>query len=162
MRRLRQGGIALAVLLGLAMPALAGDQDGQSSSGGSGLLATLFGQTGKKPESMDDKPIVVAPVSTERASTLFEREQGTLLRRMEVCGKLKEIALQAGDQEQLNRIEQLEERIWPLYQQRTANLPVSPAVAREDNARLDQTRSPLGRQPSPDSGRSANLGGDAK
>ena len=109
MRRLKRGGIALALLLGLAAAALAGDQDSPSSSTGSSWWGSWFGQKDKPAEKkpikpIDEQPLAPAPAGPNLAASVFEREQANFLRRTQVCDQLKRFALQAGDADQLHRL----------------------------------------------------------
>ncbi len=152
MRRLRRGGIALALLLGLATPILAGDQDSPS---GSNWLTNMFGPkdkpTDNRPTTAGADPVVRLDVgesdrsqspaaSADGAAALREREMATYLRRIQVCDKLKQFAMDANDMEQLRRIEQLEERVGRIYQKRTASLSGSAPRTGTDNANLGGNR----------------------
>src|SRR5207245_2537388 len=60
----------------------------------------------------------VDPVNAERT-----RAEAALMRRLEVCDKLKEIALRNNDVELLRKAEQLDERVRSAYVQHAGNLP---------------------------------------
>jgi hypothetical protein len=72
-------------------------------------------QTEKKPASV--KPARVADEAAERS-----REEAALLRRLQVCDKLKDIAIRTDDKDLLRRAEVLEERAQAAYAQRIARL----------------------------------------
>jgi hypothetical protein len=148
MRRLKRGGIALAVLLGLAMPVLAADQDAPASSNWWG---SWFGgkdkPAEKKPQlQKDDQPAVPIPAAGDSAATVFTREWDAYFRRIAVCDRLESYALQAGDNEAVRRVQQLKERVDVLYKERTANLSGKPATSAIDEAALQQN---LGTRSSP-------------
>lgn len=114
---------------------------------GPGLINKLFGDDKprpieKKPAARSDKesaarsdketarsatkPSKPASVADEAAAER-KREQDTLLRRLAVCDKLTEIAVQTRDVDLQHVAEQLEERAQTAYAQRTAHLPCSNA-----------------------------------
>src|SRR4051794_39600229 len=111
MRGLKHGGWALAALLGLGVAVQAGDApvDGKGSSAG-----WWGGWFGKKDKPDDKKPAlqvqdrpVAAPSPAELAATIRERELNSYMRRLEVCDRLKELAFQANNEDQVRQIEQL-------------------------------------------------------
>jgi hypothetical protein len=78
-----------------------------------------------RPEKSDkvetpDRPRVLG---VEAAAAIRAREEAVLLRRQEVCLKLLQIATETGDLELQNQAEQLNERAWNVYLQRTGKLP---------------------------------------
>jgi hypothetical protein len=81
----------------------------------------------KPPEA----PVKVAPVVDEAAQQR-NREEAAYLRRLAVCDKLKQIAYQTNDEKLQRQAEQLDERVWEVYSQRIAHLPVGhPDLERE-------------------------------
>ncbi len=62
-----------------------------------------------------------APVADE-STALRSREEATLLRRLAVCDRLKEIAIRTNDSDLLARAEALDERARTTYAQHTASL----------------------------------------
>ena len=54
------------------------------------------------------------------AFSLLSKEQAKFLRRQKVCDRLREVALENGDDELERQAELLEQRAWWLYEQRTA------------------------------------------
>jgi len=169
MRRLKRGGIALAVLLGLAVPVLAGDQDGKTDSNWWG---SWFGRKDKPVENKaqlqkDNQPVVAAPAAADSAANVFAREWDAYFRRIAVCDRLESYALQAGDNEAVRRVQQLKERVDAIYKQRTASLSGKPATSAIDEAALQQNLGTRSSQTSllPQGGtagesRTANLGGN--
>lgn len=71
-------------------------------------------ETAKKPAE-PPKPRVVDEAVAERA-----QEEANLMRRLQVCDKLMEIAIRTNDTELLHRVEALEERAQTAYAQRTS------------------------------------------
>ena len=153
MRRLRRGGIALALLLGLATPILAGDQDSPS---GSNWLTNIFGPkdkpTDNRPTTAGADPVVRLDVgesdrsqspaaSADGAAALREREMATYLHRIQVCDKLKQFAMDANDMEQAAAHRATgRARVGRIYQKRTASLSGSAPRTGTDNANLGGNR----------------------
>lgn len=155
MRRLWRG-IALALLLGVAAPVLATEPldlakkkaaDKTASSGS--WWSSWFG----RKERPEDKKTSAAPEKptpqlspAESVARLRQREEDAYWRRNEVCLRLKQLAQQAGDEEQVQRIEQLEERNFSIFQQRLASLE-NGRSSELDEATLEQNLNTLGRKP---------------
>jgi hypothetical protein len=159
MRQLGVKGAVLALLLGLAWPALAAEPGDAKASSGS-WWSGWFGGKDKKPDSKpvpaDEGPVVnVAPL-IDRSASDREREENAYFRRMAVCDRLMQLAVQTNNQDQQRRIDQLKERVWALYQQRTAHLSGSLMTADSDEAALEQSLPTTGRSsvlPLPEQGR---------
>lgn len=156
MRRLRRGGVTLALLLGLAGPVLAAEPPdtatkaaGGSASGSGSWWSSWFGHKeqpeDKKASSAAEKP-ATPPAPAETAATIRQREYDAYWRRNDVCLRLKQAAQLAGDDEQMHRIEQLEDRIWAVYQQRLANLSGG-GTSEQDEATLEQNLNTAGHKP---------------
>jgi hypothetical protein len=152
MRRLRAGGVAAALLLGLAATATA--QPGTYRTG-DGLIGGLFAEhkpgtkTDAKPaDKVGEKPGDKAPdkaadkagdkaadkaappgPSPAAARATLEREEKALLRRQKVCDQLRQVALDTGNTELEQQADQLSQRAFPVFEERTAGLA---AVAAED------------------------------
>ena len=138
MRGVGKTGMAAALVLGLAVSvAAAEDRDDwpKPASSGSGLWGGVFG--GKdKPEAKKeaaDKP-APGPSLVERAEAVRQRELKNYLRRIDVCDKLAQVAEDTNDQQLLSRVEEMKERVWAVYQQRTANLAPSGLPSETDDA----------------------------
>jgi hypothetical protein len=85
------------------------------------------------------KPAPVKPTPVvDEAAAVRSREETAYLRRVAVCDRLKQVALQNNDQELVKMAEQLEERAWVVYSQRTAQLPASHADFDLDERILEQ------------------------
>jgi hypothetical protein len=69
----------------------------------------------KSADSAKAKPVV------DEAAALRTREETTLMRRLEICDKLKEIALRTSDNDLFRQAEQLDEQARAAYTQRTAS-----------------------------------------
>lgn len=120
-----------------------------SASGSSpGLLDRWFGKKEKpapkpapKPEKDEPKKPVAAKPADDSAAER-QREQDVLLRRLKVCDKLAEIALQTRDEELQRMAEQLDERARTAYSQRVSHLPCSSANFESDEKVLDKHLGP--------------------
>jgi hypothetical protein len=77
------------------------------------------------------------PKQVDGATAERRQEEATFLRREAVCDRLLEIAVQTDDLELLRRAEQLRERSWATYSQRTAHLPGAKGVFESDEQILE-------------------------
>jgi hypothetical protein len=86
----------------------------------------MFGDKPKPPEKTEKKkverPVKPSVRTAAQQEVLMRREREANLRRLAVCGRLKEIAAQQNDDDMLRRIEKLEDDINQLYEQRTLGL----------------------------------------
>lgn len=126
MRGVGKTAMATALVLGLAVSVAAAEErdDGpKPASSGSGGWGGWFG--GKdKPEAKKeavDKP-APGPSAAERAEAVRQLELKNYLRRIDVCDRLAQVAEDTNDQKLLSQVEEMKERVWAVYQQRTANL----------------------------------------
>jgi hypothetical protein len=138
----------LVVGLSAAIAAAQDRDDGlKPAAAGSGWWTGWFG--GKdKPEAKKeaaDRPLA-EPSLVERAEAVRQRELKNYLRRIDVCDKLAQIAEDNNDQQMLSQVEEMKERVWAVYQQRTAHLTpaasfeaADPAPRREGGARKSAT-----------------------
>jgi hypothetical protein len=83
-------------------------------------------ESDKKAKDKTDKP------ATESAAAIRAREQAAWERRSQVCLKLMDLANQQNDMDLYRRAEELEQRAWAVYLQRTAHLPASSIAAETD------------------------------
>jgi len=142
MRRLAIG--AGAAVLGLALGASlvrADDSDTDKPPTTHWWDRIMPGKTAK-PEADDDDddkqvrtepkaPVKAGPTARELAIAQREKEKANFMRRSDACLKLKQIALDTGDDELHRRAEELNDRAWSIYLQRTAALPSVPGVAND-------------------------------
>jgi len=134
-------GMAVAVLLtGLAASAaLAQESDGDLHSAApkpKSLWDGWFTPAAKPAEKKLD-PIAAppaGPTAAEVGAATRKRELAAYTRRMEVCDRLMEVAVANNNEAMQARIEQLKDRAWELYQQRTSGLSGSQSP---DEAVLD-------------------------
>ena len=108
---------ALALALGLGLAALARADDDEAPPAKTGNWFTRLFQRGaaKKKES-EAKKEAPAPVSP---ALLRQKAYWEWQRRIEVCERLKQIALESGDQELSRKADALDQRAWDVYVQRS-------------------------------------------
>jgi hypothetical protein len=122
-------------------------------NGGAKTKAPANQKEGKpKNESARSKPAEAAkpkeagpqPERAERpsdkAADRFQREQRAFLRRLAVCDRLRQVALQTDDDDLLRRADELQEQAWSLCLERTGMVPVDEfeASSPADEEILDQ------------------------
>lgn len=144
MRRVGAGITAAVLLAALAASALAQDTDGDLHSAPAQAQASKswwtgwFGPSAKtdKPESKKTEaaapPAPASPSPVELAAAARQHERAAFNRRMEVCDRLTEIAVQNNDTAMQSQIDQLRDRAWEVYQKRTADLPASGSPSQDD------------------------------
>ncbi len=86
--------------------------------------ARLAGTDDKKDPPAPARPIAYAPLSAEVLAEALRAEQDAYLRRLDVCGKLRQIAAQANDDALFAEADRLEQQATTLYHQRVARLGV--------------------------------------
>jgi hypothetical protein len=130
--------MAAALVVGLGMAVAAGQEpEGDlkpSSSKGGWWVGEKPRYRGGKADKKDkapaeDKPALPSPA--EVAAFEQERQMNAVLRRVEVCLRLRQVALDTGNDELQRQAEELEARAWEVYRKQTAHLPI-PAHAAED------------------------------
>jgi hypothetical protein len=137
--------MAAALLLGLTGPALA--QPRPTYGQGDGLIGGLFvsHKTDVKPGEKAGEP---APTAAPKgpapaaARAILDREQQILLRRQQVCDRLRELALEAGNAEMAQQSEQLSQQAFAVFQERTAGLAAVVAEEKDKAARPARTLPP--------------------
>ena len=142
MRIVGKGMMAAVLLTGLAASAaLAQESDGDLHSSApkpKAFWEGWFTPAAKPVEKKFDKLAAppAGPTAAEVAAATRKRELAAYSRRMEVCDRLTEIAIGKNDDAMQARIEQLKDRAWELYQQRTGALSASGSPS-PDEAVLD-------------------------
>ncbi len=154
MRRLRLGGVAAALLMGLGVAVAtirAGDYYEDESSEPKGLLSGMFGEKpksqatksqatksqatrskssknskkGKNASEAAPPPVPTAEAGyVEQAAAEQQRRMNALIRRMEVCDRLRLIADQTGNEALMIQANELEERANAIYRNQMAGLPL--------------------------------------
>jgi hypothetical protein len=134
MRGVGKKELAAALILGLAVSfAAAQDRDNGTKPAASGWWTGWLGGKDKQEAKEVDRPLS-GPLTVERAEVVRQRELKNYLRRIDVCDKLAQIAEDTNDQQLLSQVEEMKERVWAVYQQRTAHLTPATASEAEDAA----------------------------
>lgn len=133
MRRVGSGGVtaALIVGLGLSVATVEGADNDAKPPVGKGLLSGLFHEKPRTQVKPITTPSEVSPqpaTSTETVAAEQQRHMNALMRRMEVCDRLRMIANQTGNETLMSQADELEERANAIYRRQTAGLPL-PAQA---------------------------------
>jgi hypothetical protein len=119
-------GLAIAgILLASCTVAMAQDSPDRTTDPGqqNGNWFTRLWSTGDKPAPKTSSSAAKKAEAsvTESSSTRRMREEVILNRRNEVILKLREIAQRTGDDALMRKADDLQEKAWDLYLQRTAN-----------------------------------------
>ena len=93
-----------------------------------------FAPAAKPVEKKHDKIAAppAGPTAADIALAMRKRELAVYSRRMEVCDRLMEVAIAKNDVAMQERIEQLKDRAWELYQQRTGATSISAASSSDE------------------------------
>ena len=129
MRRVGSWGGTAALVVGLGA-AVAGAQqpDLDARPAPRGILSGLFNDKPKpkakagKSAPVEDKP---APSPTvEMAASEQQRQMNAYLRRVQVCMRLRQVAIETNNADLQRQADDLEARAWEIYGQKTARLPI--------------------------------------
>lgn len=107
--------LALGLGLGLTALARAEDDDEKPAKTGNWFTRLFVREPAakKKDTKKDETPAPLSP------ALVRQKAHWEWLRRLEVCDKLKQIALETGDQDLARKAEALDQRAWDVYVQRT-------------------------------------------
>lgn len=129
MRRVGSWVVAAALIVGLgAAVAAADDADGdaKAASAKSGWWSGWFGDKPKakteKKSAVEDAPAV--PSGVQMAVAEQQRQMNAALRRMQVCERLRQVAVQTGNADLERQANEMDARAWEVYRHQTAHLPV--------------------------------------
>jgi hypothetical protein len=145
MRRLRLGGVAAALLIGLGAAVAttrAGEYYEDNTQEATGLLSGMFNEkpksqakrgknarntkNTKSANEVKPRPVPTAEAGyLEPAAAEQQRRMNALIRRMEVCDRLRMIADQTGNEALMHQANELEERANAIYRQQVSGLPLS-------------------------------------
>jgi hypothetical protein len=135
-------GLAATLLIG-ALGAVAADPVPADEK--PGLVTRWLGGSSKKPDSEKTfadvagrPPVVLGPLEPGALAEALRAEQDAWQRRMEVCLKLRQIAVKLDDESLAQQADELERQATSLYHQRTARLGVK-AGARSPAEVLDRS-----------------------
>jgi hypothetical protein len=151
MRRLGAG-VLVAALLGVAAAGAGAQQpDGADKSPWWSSL-TGHGDKANTPR-VEEKPATerpgALPSPVERTARAQKREMNALLRRMEVCDRLLQIALDTNDTDLERQANELLDKARAVYEQRTARLTLAgkpDEAPPEAPAKAGRPRSAFGRE----------------
>lgn len=95
----------------------------------------------EKPEPKpEDSSGTSEKLTPEQIASFQAREKAALLRREAVCFKLMQVALQLNDVRLQKRIEQLDDRAWQLYVQRTSRLTIGKSTQSDEQIISERAR----------------------
>ncbi|HVS39310.1 MAG TPA: hypothetical protein VMS17_27380 [Gemmataceae bacterium] len=122
-------GMTAAILFTLAAASAATAQDADGDLHSAAPKPKMwwdgwFGPAAKPPDKKhdDEQPSARGPSQVDLVAAARQRERADWDRRSEVCDRLMAIASSNNDEAMLAEIEQLRNRAWDIYQQRTAAL----------------------------------------
>jgi hypothetical protein len=92
----------------------------------------------KKDKAATDKPAESPSAVLESPAMVRKREQTAWERRLQVCLRLMDLADQNNDDRLYRQAEELEQRAWAVYLQRTAHLPSGSVRTESDEQILDR------------------------
>jgi hypothetical protein len=158
MRKIAAWGLGASLLVGLGTASAGAADDGDGASTKSSAWAPTwqwrpFSASASSKE--DNRPVEKKPAAksqtTEKKPALVKpdrvvdelaagrsREEAALLRRLQACDRLKDVALRSDDKDLLRRAEELEERAQTAYRQRTARLQRSGDRFESDEKTIDR------------------------
>lgn len=129
--------LATGLAAALAAGAAAADDAGRPS-----WVGRLFAAPNAAPVKPAEKgPPVAGPLAPEAMAEALRAEQDALLRRLDVCTKLRQSAAEANDTKLIEKANVLEEEATALYLQRVARFGVKggPSVRTARRAAPEQT-----------------------
>jgi hypothetical protein len=141
MDRLRAWGI-LALLAALwAMPAFAADPDeAPVNNYDRGVMGFTKWNAGhpEPPKAPPVPPEVAAAKQREKdtAAALRAQEEANLLRRLNACNRLREVAVQTGDEKLEQLADELEKRAGAVFTARTTVLAGGKSLAGDEDQRV--------------------------
>jgi hypothetical protein len=110
--------------------------DKKASSGN--WLTRMFGGKAKAPEPKKETPKLPKVDAPASKAALHEARQ-KYMQRVQVCDKLREIALQTGDDAMARRADQLEDRVWNAYRAQLDRLSNASGQLSIDEQSLDRS-----------------------
>lgn len=129
---------AFFLLLCMAVPAIAADAPSTEEQPSIPWYRWLF--LGERAKPMPPKPVVrQAPITREALARMLADERDVYLKRLEAITKIKQIALDRGDEAMLKKADDLERQAEETFAQRTAKL--------QEMTTKDDDRASLERRP---------------
>lgn len=138
---------ALCLVFGLAAPAFADDPPAEESTSVPWYRWLFLGErskpTAQRPANApkDSPPVRAssAASSKEAIAKKMAEEQKVFFERLQAITRIKQVALEQGDEEMLKKAEELEAQAEELYKLRTAKLP-GVDETKSDRAALERGR----------------------
>lgn len=97
--------------------------------------STLLAANPKKPEAKSVKPpVVVAPLTADVVADSVRAEQDAVLRRLDVCDRLRKLGETTGNTSLIQQAEDLEKQVTAVYSARVARLGVKGGPKAEDES----------------------------
>jgi hypothetical protein len=132
MFRFRAWGLSAALAAGTGVPAVAADLPAAPPRQQTTLFNKLFGPSKPKPGPVargsagapTRPPTVTAPLPAEVVAGALRAEQDAWERRMSVCLKLRQVAVETNDEALQRQVDELERQATALYNSRVAALGV--------------------------------------
>ena len=134
MRRFRTWGVAAALAVGASAPTVAGAADPPAATTASRPWYKRMFVSAPKPAgptvrsgpvaAAPDRPPTSSPLTTDMVASAFKAESDAYLRRMDVCLKLRQAALDRNDDSLMRQVDELERQAKALYEQRVGALGV--------------------------------------
>ncbi len=105
----------------------AGGPDSDAKAPTKGIFSSWFGDKSKPPAKTESKPVEVKPDMMPNAPDLTageqKRQMEAFMRRMAVCDRLRQVALQSDNEALMRQADELEMRAQEIYRQKIADLP---------------------------------------
>ena len=133
MRRFRAWGVAAALATGASAPAAVAADSPSATTDSRPWYKKMF-VSAPKPAgpvvrsgpvvAAPDRPPMSSPLTPDVVATAFKAESDAYLRRMDVCLKLRQAALDRNDDALMRQVDELERQAKALYEQRVSALGV--------------------------------------
>lgn len=132
---------AVAALLLAMTPLCAAEPNASAAGNDAPWYKRIFGSSKTKAEpNPNPQPVTEKPITRRDVARSVEQEHKEYFDRVKFCDKLREIALQTGDDELGRKAEELEKQAFELMQKRTSTLPNIMENVRASEAALEQKR----------------------
>lgn len=153
MRKVGKGPLTAVLVLGLftavavAQPA----DSGPAAAGEGGWWGRWFGArpgpAAKAPAEVAEKPVVPVPSEAESVAQEQERHFRAYLRRLDVIDKLRQVALDTGNDDLARQADELDQQVNTLYNRQVAG--GAGGSPRQDMATLDRRLNTTTARPRP-------------
>ena len=138
MRRFRVWGVAAALAVGASAPSVAVAADPPSATTDSRPWYKRMFSRAPKPAgptvrsgpvaAAPDRPPTSSPLTPDMVAVAFQAERDAYLRRLDVCLKLRQAALDRNDDALTRQVDELERQAKAIYEQRVSALGVPRAA----------------------------------